>query len=203
MLGVSPADPSLQQCWEFMNPKTSWGEEISDLYCRDKWVPSASPGANGLPRLQVATCPKVTWWLWKEGEKAFPTDGWAWSGFPSLAVWERSHPHPELTPGIREWQMPAAFQDDPCSRAGGGHFSQGTGISWSSHQTCSQHWDFWMKLQLEAAEHVLQGRNRGGGREGEAWDVSGHIPGRYLLGEATPGWLFTAKFSRILTFLLL
>lgn len=60
-----------------------------------------------------------------------------------------------------------------------------------------------MKLQLEAAEHVLQGRNAGGGREGEAWDVSGHIPGRSLLGEATPGWLLTAKPSRILTFLFL
>lgn len=85
--GVSPADLSLQHRWEFMNPKTSRGSEMSDLYCTDKWVTSAHPllrGANGLPRLQVATCPKVTWWLWKEGDEAFPTEGWTWSGFPSL-----------------------------------------------------------------------------------------------------------------------
>lgn len=60
------------------------------------------PGANGLPTLQVATCPKGSWWLCREGDEDFPTQG---CGFPRLVpagLWERSHPHTELTPGIRE-----------------------------------------------------------------------------------------------------
>lgn len=146
---VSPADLSLQQCWEFMNPKTSWGEEISDLYCRDKWAPSASPllpGANGLLRLQVATCAKVTWWLWKGGDEAFPTEGWAWSGFPSLvppgSVGEEPSTHRAHTRSQGMGKCPAAFQDDPVLMQEVGIFSQGTGTPWSSHQSCPQHWDF-------------------------------------------------------------
>lgn len=85
--GGQPSWPEPSAVLGIYESKNIPGAEMSDLYCRDKRVTSASPllrGANGLPRLQVATCPKVTRWLWKEGDEAFPTGGWSWSGFPSL-----------------------------------------------------------------------------------------------------------------------
>lgn len=132
VLGVSPADLSLQQRWEFMNPKPSRGVE-SQLFIAETngaRVPAlCSQGQMGSPHCRWPLVQKGTGWLCKEGDEAFPTESWVCSGFPSLVpagrVGEEPSTHPAHTRDQGTGKGPAAFQEDPCCHAGGGDFAQG------------------------------------------------------------------------------
>lgn len=163
-----------------MNPKTSWRSEISDLYCRDKWVTSATTSAPGLSpvaphrskwvsQIALAPCPPggcstQKRRLWKMGKEPVPTEGWtrafALSLIPLGSVGElrraqhRAHTQP---PGVRAlyFHIPSSLSRSslPSGRSEGLLFKgTWTGKCLSQVPGLPTAFVFLMEYRLEAAK---------------------------------------------------